>query len=80
MTTSHKKFVRKFGLPPHRYMRNLQLERSKEMLLTTNLSVSVIAEECVFSNVQYFITLFKTWSGLPPGKFRTSHVTQKTSK
>lgn len=80
MTTSHKKFVRKFGLPPHRYMRKLQLERSKEMLLTTNLSVSVIAEECGFSNVQYFITLFKKWSGLPPGKFRTFHALQETSK
>ena len=75
-TTSHKRFVKRCGMPPHRYMRRLRLEHAKELLLSSELSVGVIAEQCGFPDLQYFITLFRKEYGLPPGKFRAKHLSE----
>ena len=69
-TTSHKRFVERCGMPPHRFMRQLRLEHAKELLLSSELPVGVIAEQCGFPDLQYFITSFRKKYGLPPGKFR----------
>ena len=55
-TTSHKRFVERCGMPPHRFMRQLRLEHAKELLLGSELPVGVIAEQCGFPDLQYFIT------------------------
>lgn len=71
-TTSHKRFVERCGMPPHRFMRQLRLEHAKELLLSSKLPVGMIAEQCGFPDLQYFITLFRKEYGLPPGKFRAA--------
>ena len=71
-TTSHKRFVERCGMPPHRFMRQLRLEHAKELLLSSELPVGMIAEQCGFPDLQYFITLFRKEYGLPPGKFRAA--------
>ena len=75
-TTSHKRFVERCGMPPHRFMRQLRLDQAKELLLASELPVGVIAEQCGFPDLQYFITLFRKEYGLPPGKFRAKHLSE----
>ena len=75
-TTSHKRFVKRFGMPPHRWLRKLRLERARELLISTGLPIAAIAEQCGFHNPQYFMTLFRESYGLPPGKFREKHLSE----
>ena len=54
-----KLFIEKFGVPPVRYVNNMRLERSKELLLTNKYSIAEIAKMCGFENIYYFSKKFK---------------------
>lgn len=52
------------------YIRKLRLERAKELLRQTDLTVSQIAAESGFSDYNYFCRIFKKETGLPAKKYR----------
>lgn len=52
------------------YIIESRLERAKELLLETDLTVSEIALQCGYSNFSYFSTLFKKSTNLSPTEFR----------
>ncbi len=60
------------GLNTQQYIQNTVIEKAKEKLSTTNLSVSEIAYELGFEHPQSFSKLFKTKTNLSPLEFRTS--------
>ena len=49
---------------------NARVDMAKRLLLSTNLSVSDIAEECGYKNTEHFIRQFKNQVGITPRKFR----------
>lgn len=51
------------------YLTRYRLERAKELLAKTDLSVRDVAETCGYQN-NYFIRLFKKSTGVTPGEFR----------
>lgn len=51
------------------FIRNIRLERAKEMLTTSSYSVSEIAFKLGFSHPSYFTKCFKEYTGMPPVKF-----------
>lgn len=54
-----KLFIEKFGIPPVRYVNNMRLERSRELLLTNKYTIGEIAKMCGFENMYYFSKKFK---------------------
>jgi len=60
------------GLNTQQYIQNAIIEKAKEKLTTTNLSVSEIAYELGFEHPQSFSKLFKTKTNVSPLEFRHS--------
>lgn len=60
------------GLTTQQYIQNAIIEKAKEKLSNTNLSVSEIAYELGFEHSQSFSKLFKTKTNVSPLEFRHS--------
>ncbi|MDB5159034.1 MAG: transcriptional regulator, AraC family [Mucilaginibacter sp.] len=65
-----KAFKRITGESPNQYHLNLRLERAKNLLATTVLNISEIADQTGFESVFYFSKLFKKKNGISPNAFR----------
>ena len=52
-------------------IRNLRLENSKNMLISTDKSLLDISSACGFSDINYFIRCFSKKYGIPPKRYRT---------
>ena len=59
LTSFKKEFRRQFSESPHRWFIDQRLQRAKILLLSTNMTVSEIGNECAFTNISHFIKLFK---------------------
>jgi AraC-like DNA-binding protein len=64
-------FKAQTGFTPNDYLQRLRVEKAREFLRQTSLSVTDIALETGFSSGQYFCTVFKRYTGQPPETFRT---------
>lgn len=60
------------GQNTHQHIQNKVIEKAKEKLSTTDLSVGEIAYELGFEHPQSFSKLFKTKTNLSPSEFRQS--------
>ena len=63
-------FKTQTGVSPLQYYLLLKVEKSKELLLNTKKTQKEIAYELGFESDYYFNRLFKSKTGLAPGKFR----------
>lgn len=67
-------FVRAFGealgSPPHRYISARRLERARQLLSNSALSLSEIAFACRFSSQSSFTRAFQRHTGIAPGAYR----------
>jgi AraC-like DNA-binding protein len=71
-TASHfsKLFIRREKIPFERYVRRLRLERAKQLLVTTTLDSTRIAELSGFGSVFYFSRVFRAELGVTPLEYR----------
>ena len=67
-----RKFKKHFGITPHRCLTLRRLEKSKDMLLNTNKSISEICIDVGFESLSSFIALFKKHYSQPPEKYKFS--------
>jgi AraC-like DNA-binding protein len=65
-----KLFKEYTGVAPAMYQQELRLQRAKEMLSTTNLSIKEIAYRLNFDSPDYFSAKFKIKTGRKPSEFR----------
>lgn len=65
-----KLFKEYTGLSPVSYFLDIKLQRAKDLLCKTQLSVKEIAYMLNFDSPDYFCTLFKKKTGKRPGDFR----------
>ncbi len=56
------------------YTNRLRIERSKNYLYRSNLSLAEIACAVGFDDQSYFTRIFKRMVGMPPGKYRSSNI------
>jgi len=56
---------------PHQYMLRLRVERSKQLLRDSHLSVLGVGTEVGFRNQQHFATVFRNSVGVSPSVYRT---------
>jgi AraC-like DNA-binding protein/ligand-binding sensor protein len=52
------------------YLNRLRVDKASRMLLETDLSLSEIAGSCGFEDQSWFSKIFKSYSGMSPGKYR----------
>ena len=65
-----KVFKKSFGVGVLEYINKLRIEKSKQMLIDTNLSLLQISESIGYISDITFIRIFKRYEGTTPGKFR----------
>ena len=69
----HHVFKQHTVLTPIEYINNTRINRAKEMLSDTNLSISDIAERAGFSDQNYFCRIFKKKTGISPKQYSTKY-------
>lgn len=67
------RFKRETGRTLQKEIWRVRLERAKDMLIETDLSVAEVAERCGFSEPQRMTEVFGRELGVAPGAFRQSH-------
>jgi AraC-like DNA-binding protein len=63
-------FTRDLGVPPHRYLLDRRIERARELLAHTDLSVTRTAYELGFSSPQHLARAFRAREGRSPREHR----------
>lgn len=63
-------FKKAVGETPTNYILQIRLQKARKLLRTTDLAVSEIANDCGFSDSNYFIKCFRKEFGITPVKFR----------
>jgi len=64
------------GRPPRAEIRNVQLKRVKDLLATTDLPLSRIAELAGYKHNEYMSVVFKRELGVTPGEYRRDAQSQ----
>ncbi|MBQ9784566.1 MAG: helix-turn-helix transcriptional regulator [Clostridia bacterium] len=62
-------FKKEYGESPTRFLNRVRVERAKEMIVSGIFMLKEIAIACGFQNVYYFSRVFKSFTGVPPGKY-----------
>jgi AraC family transcriptional regulator len=65
-------FRTELGMPPHRYLINLRVERARKLLEKTSMSIAEIAYECGFAHQEHMTRLFRRHCGTTPAVYRRS--------
>lgn len=75
ISTAHLRrlFKAETASSPVRYLSGLRIQRARELLETSSLSVKEIAAKVGLSDVSHFVRNFERTSGLPPARHRTHH-------
>ena len=58
-----------FNTPPTKYIQQYRVDKSKELLVNTDLSIDEIATSVGFANASYFCKVFKALTGQTPSEF-----------
>lgn len=63
-------FVQVTGSSLNKYIKNVRMDKAKELLLTTNMKIADICQEVGYSYVSYFCRIFQEEYGMSPERFR----------
>lgn len=72
-TYFHKVFTETVGITPNEYVMKVRLEKAKELLVRTDLTIYEIALKCGYDNIPYFSHSFKQKTSISPSEFRKKH-------
>ena len=65
-----RSFQKAVGVSPHRYVVQCRVRRARELLATTQLSLTEIALILGFADHSHFSRRFHEFTGVPPREFR----------
>jgi AraC-like DNA-binding protein len=69
-------FTKIYGKTPTSYLRQLRLERAKELLLRTSLPIAAVALRVGYSDAAHFVIAFKRDAGVTPRSYRLNQGSQ----
>lgn len=72
----YAKFKQAYNVPPHQYHENLKMRFVTDLLETTDLNFSDIAEQTGFPDLYYLSKRFKLYSGMSMSQYRKKHRAQ----
>lgn len=64
-------FKEQFGITPVEYINRERIKHAKQLMSNGKDSISNIAMQCGFSDVNYFVRLFKKMEGITPGSYQS---------
>ena len=72
VTTAYvrREFAVCYGQSPISYLKEIRIRNAKELLLSSKMPVSEVAEHCGYSSFSYFIQDFRRATGEAPGEYR----------
>ncbi len=65
-----RRFRRAFGTSPARFVIQTRIERARQLLLESDLTLDQIARQLGYSDAYFFARQFKQFTGQPPGSLR----------
>ncbi|MBD2843703.1 AraC family transcriptional regulator [Paenibacillus sp. IB182496] len=65
-------FKETLGVSFSEYLTGARMERAKQLLASSGLTVTEIAARVGYRNLQYFCTRFKAYSGMTPNQYKSS--------
>lgn len=69
-TYFHKVFTETLGITPNEYVTKVRVDKAKELLIRTDLTIYDIALKCGYENIPYFSYTFKKRLNISPSEFR----------
>jgi two-component system, response regulator YesN len=63
-------FIQETGFGINKYIKNIRMEKAKDLLIKTNLKINEICQAVGYSNVSYFCKSFQEDFGTTPDKYR----------
>ena len=75
MTAAHfsNLFLRRVGMRPSQYIKQLQIECAKRLLVGSDMRVNRVGYNCGFRKRRTFFRAFKRIVGVTPGQYRAAH-------
>ena len=70
-------FKKYLGRTPNDYLNSFRLEKGMELLKSTGMSVTEVANSCGFSNPSYFTEMFTKHKGCSPKEYRKTSGAEK---
>ena len=69
-------FIAVFNMPPAKYIQSYRIDKAKELLVSTTLSLEEIATKVGFANSSYLCKVFKSTTGMTPLAFaqKSRHI------
>ena len=61
------------GLPPARYLKQLRIQKAKQLLETTFLSIKEVMAQIGYNDLSHFVRDFKMACGMSPRQYRASY-------
>ena len=72
-------FKEEMGENLSKYINRMRVEKAGEMLLETDCTLSEISGACCFEDQSWFSKIFKAFTGMSPGKYRSQGGSIRTS-
>ena len=66
-------YKKNYRMSPISHVHKLRIQNAKELLITTDYSVSYISRSVGYNSHSHFSSLFKKYEGMTPEMFRTTH-------
>lgn len=66
----HRKLIAELNLSTSEFIKQIRLEKAKELLMQTNEPINEIAYKVGYSDANYFSRSFSKNYGIPPSQFR----------
>jgi|GEM_PF-2794540 len=73
----HRRLQAQTGMSISKFIRNIRLERAKELLADPSLPIAAVAIDTGFKDPDYFYRVFKQTFDLTPGAFRRQELQKK---
>lgn len=67
-------FKQTYDVSPHQFQIRYRMERAKELMMYSRLSLSAIAEQVGYSSIYAFSKAFKSACGISPKKYMSTHA------
>ncbi len=64
-------FKNELGISPKQYIIQLRLSKAKQLLISSGLPISQVAEDCGYSSIYHFSRAFKASTGYTPSEYRS---------
>lgn len=69
-TYFRKLFKAAYNTSPAKLVNNLRINKAKQLLITSNISIEDISKKCGFNDYFYFARIFSKTTGMTPTKYR----------